>query len=40
MQAARDSLQRLGLDYVDLYLIHSPFKADTDYKKVIYEPGV
>ncbi|KAM0325412.1 hypothetical protein ACHAQA_007398 [Verticillium albo-atrum] len=29
-QAFETSLQKLGLDYVDLYLIHAPFFADTD----------
>ncbi|KAF2640606.1 Aldo/keto reductase [Massarina eburnea CBS 473.64] len=28
--ALRDSLKKLQLDYVDLYLIHSPFWAETD----------
>lgn len=28
-EAFQNSLDRLGLDYVDLYLVHSPFFADT-----------
>ena len=29
-----DSLKKLGLDYVDLYLIHSPFYADDNPKEL------
>jgi len=28
--ALKGSLKRLGLDYVDLYLIHGPFKVDLE----------
>lgn len=34
MQACEESLRRLGLDYVDLYLIHAPFRPEMQLDKV------